>query len=116
MGRSAWTKAGKPAPRRGAARVLSGTIVFSASVVLLLTSCSDPIGRAEERRRLAYDRGGTNREVCREARSVKAAYVAAGRHDEGAWLAVDIHCRDVEGPAGDVIAKQQSDAAVSRHR
>ena len=85
-------------------------------VCLLLASCSDPISRAEERRRSAYNNGGTNRQVCAEARKVKAAYVDAGRHDDGAWLAVDIHCTGAEGPAGDLIAKQQSDAAMAgRH-
>ena len=95
---------------------IQAAVVAAVQMCLLLTSCSDPISRAEERRRSAYDHGGTNRQVCVEARKVKAAYVDAGRRDDGAWLAVEIHCTGVDGPASDLIAKQQSDSAMAGHR
>ena len=82
----------------------------------MLESCADPIGEAETRRQSVYDRGGTNREVCTEARKVKAAYVDAGRHDDAAWLAVDVHCTNVDGTSGDAIAKQHSDAVMAGGR
>lgn len=98
------------------ASVVRTAIVAAAPTCLLLASCSDPISRAEERRRSVYDHGGTNREVCAEARKVKAAYIDAGRRDDVAWLAVDIHCTGVEGPKGELIAKQQSESAMAGRR
>lgn len=96
----------------------STLVVMGAAALACATlaSCADPIGRAEERRQAVYDQGGTNREVCREARKAKAAYVDAGRHDDTAWLAVEIHCADVDGPSGEQVAKQQSDAVMAGRR
>lgn len=96
--------------------ITAATITVAALAGSMLASCSDPIGRAEDRRRSVYDRGGTNREVCNEARKVKAAYVDAQRHDEIAWLAVDVHCTGVDGPSGDAIAKQHGDAVMAHGR
>lgn len=97
-------------------RGIGMVVVAAALACAMLASCTDPIGQAEERRQSVYDHGGTNREICAEARKAKAAYVDAGRHDDAAWLAVDIHCANVDGPSGDMVAKQHSDAIMAGGR
>lgn len=97
-------------------RSIDVVIVAAALGCAMLASCADPIRQAEERRQAVYDHGGTNREVCHEARKVEAAYIDAGRNDDAAWLAVDIHCTNVDGPSGDQVAKQQSDAVMAHRR
>lgn len=70
--------------------------------------------RPDRPRRRAASDGGTNREVCKEALKVKAADVDAQRHDDAAWLAVDVPCTAVDGSAGDAIAKPHGDVVMAR--
>lgn len=80
---------------------LTRTIVLAGLAVI---ACSDPVAEAAEQLQFVKDHGGSNREVCEEARKVKAAYVEKRRYDVLVWEDQRLYCERVDDGLGEIRA------------